>query len=1164
MNKIRSINFIIFTVFFLTLLVSGVGAQNNQSFTMYGTVSVPSGNGELIPIENALISLHAGGTALSTESDEDGYYALEVPYMSNVQVYEATCTSAGYSAQAVTFFVDPSMGSEIEINFILTPNDNTLTGIFGQILGQTDWGIELPIEGAFIEATLMNTPTDPAYSTYSDYNGHYELPLEAGLYQVSCSKDGYESVELEVVIEGEPVNINFMLSSTGGGMWSLLSGTVYNNDWGDDLPPIHGAQIIAIPLESPNSETFFAESNEEGFYEMEIPVGAYEVTCSAEGFNSVTAVVFIGDFVETVQDFYLTSSSTSEFGSLAGYVYGMNDDGVETPLAGAQVLGHGPLNDFWTVETDEEGFYEVHNLMATGYFVQVSVEGYQPAQADVEIISGEIVELNFILEPGNMEGSGILTGEVTAQLSPDGPQFPVEGASIGATPAWGPEPWFETYTDSTGHYELELPAWGMPWIVYCTTEYGQQEATVIIENDAVVELSFHFNAWEQQEYPPPQELTTEYNNDELVFVLHWEPPASENTSIQPSHYRIFGSFLEWGDWFFLGETEETAFVHQFVDIPEQGLVCFAVTAVYEDGGESEFSNEACAEIGGGGENGIITGYVWYIEYDMVIPVAGAHIVVTNNWQTYETNSNDDGSYGFEVVAGYYIVTCILPDGGEVQSAEVQVGFGQTVEVNFTFGDASGYIALSGHVYGEWGPELEPIYGAHVIAFSPDGESFFTESGDDGYYWLNLPHSGEYFVSVTANGFFPIEATVIIEGVTEMNFTLTPYEVPPGVTLSLGSGSGTAGSSVELPIFLSSSVEIGGIQATIADYPNLVTAVDFYSGSNCFQTEFNEIEGQVLTLLFSPDGCVFYPGEFQYATLVYEISGEAEYGTDIALEFSELFVSDPFGGPISSTWNGGSIEIEHSGGDINGDGFVDIFDIILLVDFVLQFSEPTDAQFDAGDLNMDDELNIYDIVLLVNMILDYSRENGLAKSSNTAEVVLGSSSITISGNDIGGFEITSSGNFTIDFSSVPQDWTVKSSSGKILGFNFERNGDTQLSLRFDGSMQIEGIMVSDGMGRSVETGLINLPEQILLEQNYPNPFNPMTTIRFEIPGLQTMNETSLQIFDITGRLFATLVDGEMKPGFHNINWDASEAASGIYIYRLTTEYGHISRKMVLLK
>ena len=89
----------------------------------------------------------------------------------------------------------------------------------------------------------------------------------------------------------------------------------------------------------------------------------------------------------------------------------------------------------------------------------------------------------------------------------------------------------------------------------------------------------------------------------------------------------------------------------------------------------------------------------------------------------------------------------------------------------------------------------------------------------------------------------------------------------------------------------------------------------------------------------------------------------------------------------------------------------------------------------------------------------------------------------------------------------------------------------------------------------------LPTQITLNQNYPNPFNPTTVISYELPE---SGNVTLEVFDMTGRLVATLANGTVQAGSHQINFDASGLSSGVYLYRLTAGRSVLSRRLTVLK
>jgi hypothetical protein len=85
-------------------------------------------------------------------------------------------------------------------------------------------------------------------------------------------------------------------------------------------------------------------------------------------------------------------------------------------------------------------------------------------------------------------------------------------------------------------------------------------------------------------------------------------------------------------------------------------------------------------------------------------------------------------------------------------------------------------------------------------------------------------------------------------------------------------------------------------------------------------------------------------------------------------------------------------------------------------------------------------------------------------------------------------------------------------------------------------------------------------------SYPNPFNPTTSLSFETP---TSEHVALRIYDVSGNLIRTLVDGVMDPGMHVEQWDGRNAggirvASGVYVARLAVGDDVVTRKLVLVQ
>lgn len=94
----------------------------------------------------------------------------------------------------------------------------------------------------------------------------------------------------------------------------------------------------------------------------------------------------------------------------------------------------------------------------------------------------------------------------------------------------------------------------------------------------------------------------------------------------------------------------------------------------------------------------------------------------------------------------------------------------------------------------------------------------------------------------------------------------------------------------------------------------------------------------------------------------------------------------------------------------------------------------------------------------------------------------------------------------------------------------------------------------------------VPEKFELQQNYPNPFNPTTLIEYALPKTSNVN---LSIYNSLGQLVKTLISETKEEGFHTAVWDGTnqngaKLASGMYIYKITTNNFVQSKKMILLK
>jgi len=88
----------------------------------------------------------------------------------------------------------------------------------------------------------------------------------------------------------------------------------------------------------------------------------------------------------------------------------------------------------------------------------------------------------------------------------------------------------------------------------------------------------------------------------------------------------------------------------------------------------------------------------------------------------------------------------------------------------------------------------------------------------------------------------------------------------------------------------------------------------------------------------------------------------------------------------------------------------------------------------------------------------------------------------------------------------------------------------------------------------------LPLTFALHQNYPNPFNPATTISLDLPSAVFWKIT---VYNIAGQAIKEF-EGTDGPGTVSVTWDASNYASGVYLYRAVAGESTASKKMLLIK
>lgn len=105
-----------------------------------------------------------------------------------------------------------------------------------------------------------------------------------------------------------------------------------------------------------------------------------------------------------------------------------------------------------------------------------------------------------------------------------------------------------------------------------------------------------------------------------------------------------------------------------------------------------------------------------------------------------------------------------------------------------------------------------------------------------------------------------------------------------------------------------------------------------------------------------------------------------------------------------------------------------------------------------------------------------------------------------------------------------------------------------------------VIIGNGPSTSVDSHEFATTTDFNLMQNYPNPFNPRTTIRYQIPKA---GHVALTVYNILGQTVDKLVNEFKAAGNYSVEWDASDKASGVYLYQIVVgEYSAVKKCVVL--
>jgi hypothetical protein len=224
-----------------------------------------------------------------------------------------------------------------------------------------------------------------------------------------------------------------------------------------------------------------------------------------------------------------------------------------------------------------------------------------------------------------------------------------------------------------------------------------------------------------------------------------------------------------------------------------------------------------------------------------------------------------------------------------------------------------------------------------------------------------------------------------------------------------------------------------------------------------------------------------------------------------------------------------------------------------------FTKNVEGQIAASDVNADGiALSVADLVYLIRVVVGDALPYPKLAPVQAAYTVSANGTVNVEGT-MGAAFIVAEGNVVpnLHANNMEMLYNYDGQNTRILVYSLEA-GQSFTGDFVTVNGEIASIELATYDGAPVAADLV-MPTAFALNQNYPNPFNPTTTLSFDLP---VASNYTLTIYNVTGQEVATFSGYEV--GEVNVEWNASNQASGIYFYRLDADNFTATKKMVLLK
>jgi len=432
-----------------------------------GYITEGSGRGEGDPVVEATVKLTSSNREYAGSTDEDGYYYIR-------------CEEDEYSIE-VTHEDYEKHEDDITIKAGANRYDAELTPkAMGKIHGiVTDKETEEPLDGAKVR--LRDKDSGKDHETYTDKEGYYFLEVPAGDYSILVQQTDYVNAEDEVTIEkDDDIERDYQLEKEirEGEVWGDVKDDAANKGIG-------GVLLTFEEQDSRGDESYTATTEGDGYYEIDLPEGNYNVTVEHDDYKTIHSTVKVVGEGSVEKNYRMDPKE--------GEIYGeVTDTETSDPIEGATITaeekeGRGGESYTNSTTTDRDGEYSMH-LPPGEYTITIEHDEYIKLWDNITIEKEDEQKLDYQLEIRTKEGTvyGTITDEETSEPM-KGVLVSLDTDSGRGEPSSGSTQMITT--DEEGYYEFSAS----PGDYFLTVEedgYVTIEDTVTLEHRKSIEKSY--------------------------------------------------------------------------------------------------------------------------------------------------------------------------------------------------------------------------------------------------------------------------------------------------------------------------------------------------------------------------------------------------------------------------------------------------------------------------------------------------------------------------------------------------------------------------------------------------------------------------------------------------------------------------------------------------